>query len=528
LIGSKTLVMLTLLGLVLAAACVFGVLAPARLGNLGWGTLFLVGAFGVIVGTLMFRFWRLGEPSRHYFRWAAEATQWESADESHFLGSDRRRITLGKNRGEAFDLTPRLHHVVCIALAFLFALTCIDARALDLLGRFERGLSAMGSSFCPAPEAETTATMDPNAPGCELIRRAYALGYATTLGECDVKKKSATTRAPCTRRQRDEPLFHYAWRLLSGAWAGLRQHTEPAYFQGLERDFAERVDRVGSLRSAERQVLASAPHASHHIWTNLPDPGTEGPLRQSCADRYRWLPHRPAPTGGATRASQVFEHVLAQLLFESRYEPAAGYCREYHIHWGAPLDACQRLAASPEATLASTSALADVRAVLERHRLGQPLVSSGRQVQRPEPAAVVSFQCYFEGGARERKSTPFSLDGHAFSAEEVRVPTSADGATLYTDRYDAVATLLVRGFHYGALLSEAGIEPGASDGLQAAFAGHDYLLTRLYGLESLDLYLDAGWIANRPDLLEVYPYQRHLKNYVQIFRRQYHRERGRL
>ena len=34
-------------------------------------------------------------------------------------------------------------------------------------------------------------------------------------------------------------------------------------------------------------------------------------------------------------------------------------------------------------------------------------------------------------------------------------------------------------------------------------------------------------IADRPDLLEVYPYQRHLKNYVQMFRRQYRRERGR-
>ena len=53
-------------------------------------------------------------------------------------------------------------------------------------------------------------------------------------------------------------------------------------------------------------------------------------------------------------------------------------------------------------------------------------------------------------------------------------------------------------------------------------------MTRLYGLDSLDIYLDAGWLAQRADLLEVYPYQRHLKNYVQVFRRQYRRERGRL
>jgi hypothetical protein len=87
-----------------------------------------------------------------------------------------------------------------------------------------------------------------------------------------------------------------------------------------------------------------------------------------------------------------------------------------------------------------------------------------------------------------------------------------------------VARLLVPGFHYGALLSEAGIPTGAP----ARFDGHDYLLTRLYGLDSVDIYLDAGILAARPDLIEVYPYERHLRNYVQLFRRQYTRVRGRL
>ena len=48
------------------------------------------------------------------------------------------------------------------------------------------------------------------------------------------------------------------------------------------------------------------------------------------------------------------------------------------------------------------------------------------------------------------------------------------------------------------------------------------------GLDSIDLYVEPGFLATRPDLLEVYPYQRHLKNYVQTFRRQYLQTRGRL
>ena len=34
--------------------------------------------------------------------------------------------------------------------------------------------------------------------------------------------------------------------------------------------------------------------------------------------------------------------------------------------------------------------------------------------------------------------------------------------------------------------------------------------------------------AKRPDLLAVYPYHLHLKNFIEIFRRQYKEHRGRL
>src|SRR5262249_27004628 len=154
----------------------------------------------------------------------------------------------------------------------------------------------------------------------------------------------------------------------------LRQHTGSAYSTKLWRDFVERFHRLEPLRRAEQQVLSSAPHASHHIFTNLSDPQDGAVREETCADRYRWLAH-PPPPGEKARESKVFERVVAQLLFESRYEPAAGYCREYHVHWGAPADACQRLAARPEATLANVEALKSVRAALERYGLGKQLES---------------------------------------------------------------------------------------------------------------------------------------------------------
>jgi len=509
-IGAKTLVTLTLLALGIVAAASFGVLAPERLLARGWGTLFFVGCFAVVVGTLMFRFWRLGEPSLHYFRWGTQRRHWSSTEEAHFVGGEGRRITLGDNKGEAFDLGPRVHRMVCVALALLLALACIDARSLGLLDRFEESVTKAGATYCPDPATQPPAPADPNVPGCELMRRAYALGYVKSLGECAPKAEKAAAAAPCTRRQRDEPALHYAWRLLKGSWGKLSKNADTAYAHKVQADFGTGVTR---LEHGESQMLASAAHASHHLWTNLPDPGLDPWWRaDSCAERYRWMGHRPAPTKDK-RASQVLDHVLGQLLFEIRYDSAAGTCREFHVHWGAPLDACKRLAANPAAVLAST----DVRTVIEHDR-------AGREPVQP----IVSFQCYFEGDTAAQTSTPFTFAGQPLTVGEMHVAPSPPGATLYTDRYDALARLLAPGFHYGALLSDAGIDSASSAGMQAAFSGHDYLLTRLYGLDSLDIYLDAGWIGQRPDLLEVYPYERHLANYVQLFRRQYARLRGRL
>jgi len=86
-----------------------GTLGIERIAARGSGVLFFIGCFGAVVGTLMFRFWRLGERSRHYFRWARDATLWET--EAQFLGAGSWRITIGENQSEAFDLGPRLQHL---------------------------------------------------------------------------------------------------------------------------------------------------------------------------------------------------------------------------------------------------------------------------------------------------------------------------------------------------------------------------------------------------------------------------------
>lgn len=537
-IGTKTLAVLGLLVVAIAAAVALAVGSPERLAAFDATTLLFLGAFGVVTGTLIYRFFRLGERSRHYFRWTRESSPWEE-DESHFLGDDGGRIAVGKNaRGEAVDLPRRANHAVSVLVASVLGLALLDGRVLERLGGIGQGAS-ISSSYCPDEPPPKPPVRDANEPGCELIRRAYALGYAKRLGQCAPKKEqaraAARARPICTRRQRDEPVLHYSYRLLAAFFA---RHGAPSRAAAKpEPDLRARLVRLDALRRAEQLLLTSAPHASHHVWTNLPDPGDDAFRPRDCATRYAALPHRPAPgAGDARRASQVFEHVLAQLLFEARYDAPAAHCREVHVHWGAPVDACKRLAEAPQAFLASPAsegALDDVRAVLERHRVGGELASMRGAPAPPPVGSVVSFQCYVEGAAGPRTSAPVTLDGARFTADEVRVAPSPPNAALYTDRYRSVAELLVSGFHYGALLSEAALEQAGAGALAPSFAkdapgAGDWLLTRAFELESVDIYLDPGWLAERPDLLDVYPYELHLKNYVETFRRQYRRERGRL
>ena len=529
-IGTKTLAMSLLLAVVVAAAVGVGSLAPERLMARGFGTMLLVGSFGVVIGTLMFRFWHLGEKSPHYFRSTTESVAWD-VSESHFVGNERWRIVLGENReGEAFDLPEKTRHAMSVVVAAVLALAATDSRALEQLGRASTGALSMASSYCPEDEPPIAPAKDPGEPGCELVRRAYALGYAKSLGDCAPKEKlrPESARPICTRRQRDEPLLHYSWRHLATFWGSLQATTGTGFFRRAREDFRKRGAHLRSLEHAQADMLTSAPHASHHIWTTLPDPRDGAFEGTTCTNRYLRLPHRPTPPPGPLQASKVWEHVVAQLLFEGTYDTAAGHCREYHVHWGTPADACERLAANPEAFLAADGARDDVRVTLDRYRVMADLAALGGPKPSAEPSTFVSFHCYVEGAGPERTRAPFTFAGQAFIAEKLRVAPSPPNDVLYIDRYDAVARLLVGGFRYGALMSEAGLEQAPAAGLEGAFADPEYLFTRLYELESVDIYLDPSWMANRPDLLEVYPYERHLKNFVQVFRRQYRRAQGRL
>ena len=183
----------------------------------------------------------------------------------------------------------------------------------------------------------------------------------------------ATRHEVCTRRQLDEPLLHYRYRRIAGAF-GAATSVNPVH--AVEHRVAELRTRTSitsvtcSPTSATRS--AGTPHASHHLWVNLPDPHPRSwrerlHRRPRCSTRYA----EPAAVAAWSDGDQarLVEHVLGQLLFATRFGTTAS-CNDYTIHWDAPIDACERLAAEPIQFLDHEGASNGVRAVLDRrHRL---------------------------------------------------------------------------------------------------------------------------------------------------------------
>jgi hypothetical protein len=85
------------------------------------------------------------------------------------------------------------------------------------------------------------------------------------------------------------------------------------------------------------------------------------------------------------------------------------------------------------------------------------------------------------------------------------------------------------GFGYGRLTSNQAVGAAPEEAaLAETFRQPVFWLTKLDLLRDADLFLGNDWLAERPDLLEVYPYHLHLQNFIEIFRRQYKQHEGRL
>jgi hypothetical protein len=503
---------------------------------------FLAGGFAVGAGTLVFAYWRLGERSTYYFRYGYRLPFGGETSFGGFRGRHGKTLLVGHApHVSVADLPPFVHRTVYIATFSCIALVALTNRAVALLRDVPDLLADPSREYCAEPEAAPPPEeRKREKPGCAIVRRAFQLGYTKDLGSCapDLETDAARLAEVCRRRQHDEPYLHYAWRLFDTN----TQKLFEAKAGSTTADFGTQLDHFSAMFGAMFDSVAMRPRSSHHLFTNLPDPrpslGDQARAAiddSPCGARLANLAHFPRMQPGATGASHLLEHVIAQLLFNPTYKPVVAECKEIIVHWGAPADACAKLAADPAGFLDAHDTADVVHDVLEMRRRKLELSRIGMQRQpgdTPTAQRVVSFQCLVVGDAA---ATPapiertMTFDGETFRVREARMTALSSDEGSQIRLYKDLAELLAEGFGYGRLTSQQAVGARPEEATMAAsFKEPTLFLTKLDLLRDADLFLGNDWLANRQDLLDVYPYHLHLLNFVEIFRRQYQQHRGRL
>jgi hypothetical protein len=499
---------------------------PSALGHLSPGACFLVALVTSLAVSLVGAGWRFGVRSK-----TAVA-----------LVRGRPAIIDGATPRELPGIVQRLALMAGFASV---ALGALGNHAAARIAQLPVEMSEPSPSEYCMPEPAASANPEPASappappveqPGCALVKRAFELGYAKTLGDCAPKQAAAvvispvTRREVCTRRQLDEPLLHYGFRRVAGAFGAATAADPIEATQHRVADVRAHIDFAPGLLADIRHAITGSPHASHHLWVNLPDPHP-GSVRdvflgeERCSQRFADLPLWPAWRAGDE--SLLVEHVLGQLLFATRFGTTAS-CSDYVIHWGAALDTCARLAADPVAVLASDGGLAAVRAVLDRRarqlELGALAQVLGRQppVTPPAATAIVSLSCCIvdprgRGAATGRAA---AIDGESIALREIRVPAVRSGEDGPIEVYAALAALL------GGRDTSVDTVARAPEAVEPS--GEDFLLARLDPLIDGDPFRGTRAPLRRAELVEVYPFEHHLHGFIDGFRRRYLAQRGRL
>lgn len=406
------------------------------------------------------------------------------------------------------------------------------------------------SQYCmpePAATAEPAAPPPPpvqeDQPGCALVKRAFQLGYAKSLGACAPRQAApivvspVTRREVCTRRRLDEPYLHYSFRKVAGAFGSASSVDPVTAAQHRVTDVQTHLTYLEGLLADIHHAITGSPHAAHHIWVNLPDPHP-AQLRdrfvgeERCSQRFADLPLWPAWRAGDE--ARLVEHVIGQLLFATRFGTTAS-CSDYVIHWDAAPETCSRLAGDPVAVLGRDGALASVRAVLDRRKRQLELVALATALGRPPPVAppaagaIASLSCFLvdPAGRGAATGTTTLIDGDAIGVREIHVPAVHTGDAGPIEVYAGLADLLA-GPDRSVAGAAAKVDAAAQNPEAVEPSGEDFLLIRLDPLIDGDPFRGALAPLGRPELVEIYPFEHHLHRFIDGFRRRYLVQRGRL
>lgn len=543
---------------------------------------FFVGLFSIVMGVGFYKFWRLGEKSVYTLHFTKTKLMPPGVNiiyvykDLSFGISSRTKIKVS-----SLELPSIIRQVLCIGIFVNLALITVGNGEFDKLKKYPSEILNSKSGYCPTKEEAENA---PPKAGCELIIRAYKLGYAKDLGICEPKKIDPENLKVCEKRREDEPYIHYMTRLLIKTYKNTVAFFEDDKAKKIEDKFRLQLKELEVLKDYQRHAISAAPRASHHIWTNLLYPESvfvenyRKYFKPSyCIEQFQNQTNTVRLEENDKRKdSKILEHVYGQLLFNPKSRNTVGFCKEYKIHWNSEPNTCKKLAKNPKDVLRETKILSEVELVLKRHDIANDILSLEEKIKKIEgnpkeeknsksdssiknkrsgkkyknkivkgkiskdkeqirrKNELVSFQCFMqtEKSGKRNKKRRVKLNGTKFLVRTRYFPKIESKGDSQISMYKEFSKLLENRFHYSKLTSRSDInieaEIGVSYGEDRILEDPSYLFTRLERLKNVDIFLGNKWILERDDLLDIYPYHVHLQNYVKSFRSEYKGSRGRL
>ena len=530
-IGAKTVFLASMAIVVFTLTSVLGFFRYDRITTLEGRTLFVIGFFSTLFANLFFIFWGLELKSKRYFH--LKKGEESAPTEITLVRFGSYRVFLDQIKSvDCFDLSQPVQRGLCVAIFACIGLVCFDNRGLNSLAKAMEQWKRANEKFCPQ-KGEKVEVKKIEKLGCQLIQRAYELGLTKSLGSCRPESSTSSKDEICHLRQYDEPFLHYSWRLLQNNFKKFAASAVQSEFQLGQNFSLSSKEKLRDQLEDHFQAIADHPRSSHHIWTNLPHPtgGVQVLLEKylgfnDCLSKYSKMSHKMA----ILSQSEVLEHVYGQLLFSPSYKSPVGSCKEYQIHWNAPIDSCARLEKEPEIFLREQGVYKQVREVFSRRRLKEKEAKKKKSnVELPPLAHFLSFHCFMQGNEKEKiKKNNFKLMGDTLSFNQSFVPENSE-QWIPRSWYFAVADLLSEGFRYGSFSSkENAVRSIEQKALLTQFSETEYLLSKLDVLKNVDVMMESDWLLSQGALMEVYPYYLHLYNMIEVFRRKYRTRWGRL
>lgn len=584
-IGTNSLSLVLVLLICLITAYKIDVLNWSYLKGINTDLAFVIGLFSIILGVGFYNFWQLGKKSLYTLHYTKTKYIPEGVNilftykSFSFAISNKTKV-----KADTVELPSVIRQLLSISIFLSFAIIALDNGEFDKLKKFPSEILQAEGDFCPNNEDVIDA---PPKAGCELIIRAYKLGYAKDLGICEPKKIDPEKLQVCQKRREDEPYLHYMSRLLLSSIDKQIAFFEDNKAKKIEDKFRLQVKELEILKDYQRYAISAAPRASHHIWTNLPYPENKFIEQYRkyfkpsyCIEQFQNQTNTVRlKKDDERRDSKTLEHVYGQLLFNPKSRDSVAFCKEYKIHWNSQPDTCKQFAKNPKAVLKESKVLAEVELVLNRHDIANSILSLDEKIQKIESTSVssvtaennksnsknkenksatntkgkivkakiaknkqqirkknelVSFQCFMQTDEKRKKNLTnnVKLDNTKFLVRTGYFPKIDNEGDSQISMYKEFSKVLENRFHYSKLKSRSDInvEQNLAESKDDAelLRAPSYLFTRLEKLKNVDIFLGNPWVLERDGLLDVYPYHVHLQNYVKSFRSEYSESRGRL